>query len=199
MGRAVRTAAVVTIAMTALVFAAATAASAAPAPNTPKAPAPTAAGAATANKVNGTMTLNCTALDAAKRRYAVDHHYCPPVSDAEKAGSIGPQNVVYGNCGSSWLWIFNRNLGTADFWVGADSSQGAIMEISWNVGWSNRRNGSGGGFGDANWPWASHWENTSRRFTDWGVVDGALTGTAILVWGATCDIALPTDTEVVFF
>jgi hypothetical protein len=188
-GRAVRAAAVLTIAVTSLGFAAATGASA----------APTAAGDRTANQVRATMTLDCSALDAAKRQYAVDHNYCPPVSAAEKAGGPGTQNVVAGNCGTSFMWIKNRFLGTADFQVGADSTLGSIVQVSWNVSWFNQRNGSGGGFGDANWPFSSHWENTSRRFTDWGVVGGALTGTAVLWWGGTCAIGVPMDSTIVFF
>src|SRR5256885_7942 len=103
LGRAARAAALLTIAVTALVFAGAAGASAAPAaPAALKAPA--APGAGPAKQINGKMTLNCTALDAAKRQYAVDHGYCPPVSDAEKGGGMGTEGVAYGDCGSSSIW-----------------------------------------------------------------------------------------------
>jgi hypothetical protein len=182
-GRAVRGAAVVAVALTSLGFAAATAASAAPA--TP--------GTGTAKQVRATMTLNCAALAPDKRQFAVDHQYCPPVTAAEKSGGVGAQNIVPGTCGTSWLWIWDRGQGVAEFDFGAHSTQGSITEVSWNIPWYNYRTGVANAFGDASWPWSSQWDDSVRIWTDTGRVSATLTGTAILWWGATCDIQLPSD------
>lgn len=45
---------------------------------------------------------------------------------------ITPDDVRYGNCGSSWLYLYNAGGGHAGFIFGADSTWGPIIHVSYS-------------------------------------------------------------------
>jgi hypothetical protein len=139
------------------------------------------------------MTTNCTDMSPDVHKYAVDHNYCPSSDGAEG------NNVVTGNCGDSWLWIWDDGNSSAfGYHTGVDSAQGSIAEVSWNLSWYNWTSGASGGTGDSNWPWSTDWERQSWLNSGRGYITAGLSGQVILVWGGTCYIGNPTDfTDVV--
>lgn len=139
------------------------------------------------------MTTDCTDMTPDVHKYAVEHNYCPSGSGAQG------NDVVEGNCGDSWLWIWDDGNGWAmGYHTGVDSAQGAVAEVSWNVAWYNWTRGTSGGQGDSNWPWATDWEHQSYQNSGRGYVTAGLSGQVFLAWGGTCYIGNPTDhTDVV--
>ncbi|WP_117209988.1 hypothetical protein [Allorhizocola rhizosphaerae] len=158
----------------------------------------TAATSVSAREVKGQLRLNCTALPAQQRQYAVERNYCPPVTAAE-TGGVGVQNTVWGECGSSSLYIYDpaEANGVARFDMALHSTVGTMVEVSWNVTWHNQRTGQVSTFGDGAWPWSSDWSNQVPIWTNWGTVSGGLSGSMVTIWGGWCTILLPTDIEYI--
>lgn len=138
--------------------------------------------------VLGTLTLNCSTLTRGQLEYAIHHNYCP-------SSGVTPYNTVYGNCGSSTLWVYAAGQGNADFYEAINSSLGTVVYVSYNVNWYNWSTTGNGSIPGQAWPWSSSWSNVDQRFTAAGYVTASMNGWVQLIWGGTCTIAVPTDSD----
>jgi hypothetical protein len=134
------------------------------------------------------MTLNCTTMTAQARAYALSHGYCPT-----STGGATPNAVAYGNCGDSWIYIFDATGGYADIDYGFDSSLGAVTYRNlavqyWGVDDS-------GGWPDQAWMASSTYASArsgnyvGRYGEAWALEQGTVT----LWWGGQCTLLSPED------
>ena len=133
------------------------------------------------------MVLACDQFSGSTLKYAQDHGYCPTV----KVGTITPQFVQSYNCGSSYIYIFNRGLrGYAYVDYGFSSSLGIVtsrridVAVAAIAAWT-----------DASLMWSTTYDS-GRRFagyTGTGWQSASFSGTVWLVWGGCCTIPLGTD------
>ncbi|MBM6400448.1 hypothetical protein [Phycicoccus sonneratiae] len=146
--------------------------------------------------VEAPMYLDCGALRGQVRKYAVDHAYCPAAG--RTSGDVTPQNTVYGNCGSSFIYIEDPNWtsSTARFRYGFSSSKGIVVSRNLAVGYSGAR--GPGGFSDSGFMASTSYSHTSgERTTGSGYLYATLGGTVTLFWGASCTLLQPTDGEYI--
>jgi len=113
-------------------------------------------------------------------------------------GGVAPDNIVYGNCGSAFLWIYDHGTGGyAGFSQGVDSTLGAIVYLNHNLTWTNWSQGRTGGWSGSAFPFSSSWTKNTEAFTDAGYVTGAWSGYVILWNGIRCNILNPSDSETI--
>jgi hypothetical protein len=148
------------------------------------------ADAATPNAVDVPMTLDCVNMTAKARAYAVAHEYCP------SEGGLA-NNTVYGNCGSSWIYIHPWGYaGEADVSYGFSSSKGTVIHRALYGYWDST-NGLDGSWSNIAYMASSRY-STSRninagRGTMYATVDGVVT----LWWGGQCYLLSPYDRRYV--
>lgn len=133
------------------------------------------------------MRLDCVNMTEQARSYAVEHDLC--TAD----GQVGTAGVVTGNCGSSWIWIYNANGGRARFVYGYASTQGTVIAHVLRVSWYNWATGGASGWTDAAGRLSSSYETSRTTFTGAGYVTTGLSGFVTLWWGGTCNLLNPTD------
>lgn len=136
-------------------------------------------------------TLDCDKFKGAVAKYAIDHGYCP----APSKGGVTPQTVQTYNCGSSWIYAYNKGY-RGKLWVsyGFSSTNGSVVYRNLTIGTS-----SGIGWGDAAWM-ASTSYNTERFVGNFNVgswQSASMSGSIVLVWGGTCSIPTITASTVV--
>jgi hypothetical protein len=112
-------------------------------------------------------------------------------------GAVVPQNVVRGNCGDSFLFVFNLGNGVAGFETGADSSLGPILFGSASVSWINVNNLFFNTFnllvtGNAG---PASWFDFNDQFTGRGTVVADMSGDVFVGNLTICSIDFPTDVE----
>src|SRR3954469_10050913 len=78
------------------------------------------------------MTVDCTASTSARR-------YC---TDA----GIDPDNIVTGNCGDSYIYIYDDGGGVAAISYGFHSSKGWVVYRALQINWTNWSTGGGNFF-----------------------------------------------------
>lgn len=142
---------------------------------------------ANARLVKGSMTLDCASLTPSAKRYADAHHYC------DGPGDIRPKDVREGDCGISYLWMWNNDGGYAGMSFGVGSYLGDILHISSHVSWVNWRYGNSGTVDGSGFPWSSTYDRTTEAYTAAGFVTGAYSGSVTLIWGGSCTLLVPTD------
>ena len=141
-----------------------------------------------AGAIHAQMVLNCDTMSAKAHGYAVSHGYCPT-----STGSAAPNAVAYGNCGDSWIYIFDDTEGNAEIDWGFDSSLGAVVYRSLSVGYSGVD--ESGGWPDAAWMSSSSYANarTGIWVGPYGEAYATVGGTVTLWWGGQCTLLEPTD------
>jgi hypothetical protein len=141
------------------------------------------------------MALDCGSMSASAHSYAVAHGYCP----AGSSSSVSPNNTVGGNCGDSYLYMWNDRAGYAAFHYGFYSTDGTVyyrdLVVSW-VNWTHLVNGN---YTDATYMWNAGYDTTKGLYTKTGYVSGALSGEVYLWWGGICSILHPTSSTTVTF
>ena len=137
------------------------------------------------SRVEGALVLDCTHMSAAAHRYAVAHHYC--------GSSPIPNDRVCGNCGCSFITLYNRHHGYAGMLYGFTSSLGVVVYRSLRVGWFNATRGNSGSFGDSGVMFSSSYSSDKHVDTHAGEVSADLSGTVTLIWGGRCTLLVPTS------
>lgn len=137
------------------------------------------------------MTLDCDGLTAAGRSYAKQHNIC-----GYDDGQVHTDSVAYGNCGSSWIWVFDNTAGYADVLWGFSSTQGPVFYRNLLVSWKNWTTGGSGSYADKNWMASTTYSKDRQFGTKAGYVAVGLTGTVEVTLG-TCSILHPVDNTVV--
>ncbi len=80
--------------------------------------------------------------------------------------TVNPHNTVSGSCGTSWLSLIdNYNNGYPSINIGASSSLGYMVYISWQVTWYNFASNHGGGYSGSQGYFGDTWSNTTTAHT----------------------------------
>jgi hypothetical protein len=140
---------------------------------------------ATVTVVHARMTLDCVHMTASVHHYAVTHGYCPTGN-----------GVSYGNCGDSWIYIYDGGGGGfAAITYGFDSSLGPAAARNLIINWYNWDQAISGSYSDASgfWPPTANYSNGIWEQTGGGWVTTTMGGHILLAWGAVCDILSPSD------
>jgi hypothetical protein len=145
-----------------------------------------------ASKNRVQMTVACT-VDSAKVRPGQS------LADlcASAGGGIAPNDTVTGQCGDSFLYIWNLGNGIAAFEVGADSDLGPIAYGSATVSWANISTAYSTAYnlpvtanvGPANW---FDWRDI---YTGGGDIIASMGGDVMLTTGVVCHFLYPFDDE----
>lgn len=130
------------------------------------------------------LRLDCTHLSAKARTYVDQHGLCR-------------DNIKYGNCGWSSLFITdNFNGGYPTITLGAGSSEGYMVYVSWNVKWVNHDTGGQNGYGGSQGMFGDTWNYSSNPYTGVGNVYAVMNSLyVVLVWGGTCSGLQPSDAQ----
>jgi hypothetical protein len=117
---------------------------------------------------------------------------------APRRVGVRPLNVVSGNCGSSWLYIYNQfNGGTPQFYVGAQSLPAELDYGAATITWQNLTKGGTSIINLAvspnNDPFT--WLDFVSRYTKVGTIFAYMAGDVLLTNGELCYMDYPTDTE----
>lgn len=145
---------------------------------------PTKPASTIARQVTVGLRLDCTHLSPKARIYVDQHSLCP-------------DNIKYGNCGWSSLFITdNFNGGYPTITLGAASSEGYMVYISWHVKWVNHTTGGQNGYGGSQGFFGSTWSYSSNPYTGVGNVFAVMDSlTVVLVWGGVCYGLQPYDNQ----
>jgi hypothetical protein len=139
------------------------------------------------------MTVECDKLSGKVLAEARKRNLCPSSS----SGGISPHNIVPGNCGTAYLFASNMGAGIAQFNMGAASTQGAMVIVSYSTSWVNWSSGSSGVVSGTNYPFSSVWTRTRVASTGAGYVTATMSGQATLSWGLICGFMYPSDSVTV--
>jgi hypothetical protein len=134
------------------------------------------------------MTLDCAGMSRRAKAYADAHGYC-----SSSGGGVTPYSTTVGNCGSSWLTIWNEGSGYAEFSYGFQSTLGNVVYRSLGVNWTNWSTGGTAVISDSSWMNSSYYNRSKIEWTRPGFVTGSMTGWVLLWWGGTCSIIPPSD------
>jgi len=139
--------------------------------------------------IEAPMRVDCTTLEGAAADYAIKNQICPDPKHPQ------PNDTRWGNCGSSWIYVWNRGHGNAYVWWGFASIQGTVVRRNLTASWFNYDRNTGGRFIDSNYMLSTLYSNDRVFTTAAGSVLVWLSGNVRLVWGGTCVILYPTDAE----
>lgn len=126
--------------------------------------------------------------------YAVQHGCC---SGADPTRTITPNNTTYGDCGSSWLLLWNEGGGYANFASGFQSTVGNVVYRGLHINWTNWDTSGSGTISDGSWMNDSYYNTNRNEYTSAGFVTGAMGGAIQLWWGGQCSIVVPSDSVTV--
>jgi hypothetical protein len=132
------------------------------------------------------LTLDCATLTTAGKRYAKANGICG------YGDGVSPSNVVAGNCGTSFIWVYNNGGGDADILWGFGSSLGPVFYRDLTIAWYNWDSGGAGSYHDANWMASSSYSKSRVFHTYAGYVTVGLSGSVENSLG-TCSVLSPTD------
>lgn len=152
---------------------------------------PTADGAerAEGKVVEAEMRLDCTNMSESVHDYAVEHGYCPSEDD------VGPDDIRYGSCGSSEIWISSAGGGDASIEYGFNSSLGPVVYRNLGIGYAG--DDDSGGWNDSGVMASSSYYAADTLFTGVGQADTSLGGTVTLAWGGQCTLLEPHSTAFI--
>ena len=123
--------------------------------------------------------------------------YVPPGVEMPEA-PVGPDNVVYGNCGWASMWVNTSGTHRARFEADAGSSHGFMVRVDWTISWLNLDTGAGGGWSATTTQFSPTWGVDRDTLTGPGLVDGTLTRLVAYHWdGVICQGLRPCDWEQV--
>ena len=115
------------------------------------------------------------------------------------APGFTPASTVYGNCGSSFIYLYDRqNGGNPDFNYGVNSTLGPIITGSVAIWWQNLRTNGANHFDRTVYPNAGPNSFSEHYYDEWtgtGAVYTTMTGSVEVGSGTVCTLAVPTDTE----
>jgi hypothetical protein len=137
------------------------------------------------------MQLDCSRLSASAMQYATSHLYCM------SSGANAPNNEVGGNCGYSYLYMYNAHRGDARFHYGFHSTDGTVIDRNLTISWANWTHGVVGNFPDSIGMFNATYRNTVDKYTKSGFVTGVLYGDVFLWWGGICTLNDPTSSAEV--
>jgi hypothetical protein len=140
------------------------------------------------------MRLDCKNMSRQVHAYAQAHGYCTPTSTP---GTAAPYSTTSGDCGSSWLTVWNEGNGVAEFSYGFQSTVGNVIYRSLIINWTNWSRNRSSSFGDASWMNNAYYNTTRNVYTGSGWVTGAMGGWVELWWGGQCDIVPPSDGDTI--
>jgi hypothetical protein len=117
---------------------------------------------------------------------------------APLAGHVHPSGVVYGNCGSSFIYVFKGpGFGITTFTFGAHSTAGPIYRADYTVTWKNWSfQDVGSTFSGSDWQWpSSNWSDHRNVSTGGGLIFVVMTRLRVLVLGTdlACFGLMPSD------
>jgi len=138
------------------------------------------------------MTLDCVNMTEQARDYALRNNLCTTDGHTPE-GDLSVKNKVDGDCGSSWIWVYNASRGYARTVYGYHSTDGTVVAHVLRVSWYNWSTGGASGWTDAAGELSSTYETSRTTFTGAGFVTVGLSGFVALWWGGTCTINNPTD------
>lgn len=156
--------------------------------------APPKSGGHLVRRITAQATLDCVNMTAEVRKYAVDHNYCTAGGDA------GTNTTAVGNCGSSYIEIFDDTpgdlLGRVTY--GFTSFQGTVVSRNLGILWAYTPSGiDTGGPITGLYPDVSLMFDVSYAGTAYAI-EGArgswaveLLGGVTLLWGGSCVILVP--------
>lgn len=142
---------------------------------------------ANAKLVKASMSLDCAHLSSSAKKYADAHGYCP------STGTVQPYDSREGDCGVSYLYMWDNGGGYAGVSFGVGSYMGEILHISSYVSWTNWSYGNTGTVDGSGFPWSDSYDRNTETYTAAGFVTGAYSGSITLIWGGSCTILIPTD------
>lgn len=123
--------------------------------------------------------------------------YVPPGVKMPEA-PVGPDNVVYGDCGWASMWVNTSATHRARFEADAGSSHGFMVRVDWTISWSNLDTGAGGGWSATTTQFSPTWGVDRETLTGPGLVYGTLTRLIVTHWdGVICQGLRPWDWEQV--
>lgn len=157
---------------------------------------PSPAGEDRAQLVSGALVLDCVNMTQSARKYATENQLCTADGKAVAKRS-GALDEVTGNCGSSWIFIYNANRGNARFVYGYHSTQGTVIAHVLRVSWYNWATSGANGWTDAAGRLSATYDTSATRFTGAGYVAAGSSGFVTLWWGGTCTLLNPTDAVTV--
>lgn len=153
-----------------------------------------AQGADASGGVTVPMTIDCAAMQSGTpQQQARAKQIC------DSADGVSPNNVAYGNCGTSTIWVWNDGAGHADIYAAVHSTKGPIVYLSYYIHWDNVDNGWSGGISDSAWPWSSDWSRTANPYTAEGWVQAWMSGEVQTAWGYDCAINYPWDSAQIYW
>ena len=138
--------------------------------------------------VQGELFLDCASLDQEEWEYAVDNGYCE-----EPEGDATPEDVRWGPCGYSYLYIYDEGYSQARWDYGYGSILGATISHDLEISWTNHDTQVSDTFWDdvRGFPtpaYSSFYERSTGR----GEVTTSMMGTVTLAWGGNCQVEVPT-------
>lgn len=141
------------------------------------------------------MKLDCENLKGSALEYAKAHNLCPSGDNIHDG--IAPDDIRWGNCGWSSLFIEDLGIGAAAFHMGAGSSLGPIVNVNYNVSWVNWSTGGSGNVSGSDWLFSTTWYRTRIDNTGRGFVTATMSGNVLLAWGGTCTFLYPSDSKTI--
>jgi hypothetical protein len=139
------------------------------------------------------MTLDCKGLSGSALVYAQEHKLCDFGKGVTTQGGVSPDNVVPGNCGTSWLFLQDLGAGIAGFNMSATSTLGPIVNATYNTSWVNWSTLRTGNVTGSDWPFSTTWSRFGVDSTGAGDVTAVMSGGVTLVWGGYCTFNFPSD------
>lgn len=141
------------------------------------------------------MKLDCESLKGSALEYAREHNLCPSRDNIHNG--ITPDDIRWGNCGWSSLFIEDLGIGAAAFHMGAGSSLGPIVRANYNVSWVNWTTGGSGNVSGSDWWFSTTWYQTRVDNTGSGFVTATMSGNVVLAWGGVCVFLNPSDSKTI--
>lgn len=144
-------------------------------------------------KTEAKMLLDCTNMSESVHKYAVQHEYCPPAG----SGDVSTNGIVYGNCGSSEVYIGDApGAGWGSVYYGFRSAVGTVVYRNLAVGYAGDDNG--GSFGDSGYMFSTSYYAANDVYTGVGSAYASMGGSVTLAWGGVCYLLQPSDSAFIY-
>lgn len=136
------------------------------------------------------LNVDCGRLSPQVLKKAQAAGLCPKTGN-----SIKPFTTFSGNCGSASLFLTdNFNGGYPTVTLGAASSEGYMVSISWHVKWNNYDTGGQNGYGGSQGYFGDTWSHSSNPYTGVGQIFAVMDSlTVYTAYGYVCSGLQPWD------
>lgn len=144
------------------------------------------------------MVLDCAGMDEETLAYAVEQEYCT-ADGAAVDPAPGTQDVRFGNCGWSHLFVWDESGSSGRMVAGYGflSIVGTVVYRNLTIGWTNVSLGTVGSSRDSGLMFSVSYANNRTLTTGNGRLFATLSGTVTLAWGGRCTLLIPSDTTTV--